>query len=55
MNVVHSQIVTGWAIILHILALNDGLKINVKIQLLYFHNTQRYYGNTASGLATYAA
>jgi len=32
-------------------ALNDGLKFSVSIHLLYFHNTQRYCGNTASGLA----
>jgi len=55
-NVVHSYIVTGWAIILHIsFTQNDGLKFNIKIQMLHFHNTQRYCGNTASGLATYAA
>jgi len=50
-NVVHSQIVTGWALILHIyFTLNNSLKFNIKIQI-YFHNTQRYCGNTATGLA----
>jgi len=50
-NVVHSQIVTVWAIILQ----NAGLKFNIKIQMPYFHNIHKYCGNTASGLATYAA
>jgi len=55
-NVVHSQIAIEWAIILHIsFTLNNGLKFSIKIQMLYFHNTQRYCGNTASELATYAA
>jgi len=52
---VHSQIVTGWAIILHIsFTLNADLKFNIKIHMLYFHITE-YRGNTAPGLATYAA
>jgi len=54
-NVVHSQIVTGWEIILHIsFTQNDGLKFNIKMQMPYFHNTYKYCGNTASGLPTYA-
>jgi len=54
-SVVHTQIVTGWAIILHSsFTLNADLKFNIKIHMLYFHITE-YCGNTAPGLATYAA
>jgi len=45
-NFVHSQIVTGWAIILHIcFTQNVGLKFNIKIQMPYFHNIHKYCGN----------
>jgi len=37
-NFVHRQIVTGWAIILHIcFTQNVGLKFNIKIQIPYYH------------------
>jgi len=49
-NIVHSQNVTGWAIILHIFYAIDGLKLCTKIQKLHFHNTQRYCGSAAFGL-----
>jgi len=51
-----TTIVTGREIILQIsFAQNGGLKFNIKnikIQMPHFHNTHKYCGNEASGLAT---
>jgi len=48
-NVVHSQIVTGWEIILRIsFTQNAVLNFNIKIQMPYFRNTCKYCGILAS-------